>query len=275
MSRTGRILVAGVLGLLAALFGMLYLGSQRDQLLGSSEMIAVYIAADAIKPNTPLEPTMLAVRQIPRAFVQPGAITVAEAPDKQKVKGVTLVPIAENEQIVRTKLYEGAPPPLSAELSGKANMVAVGIDVQALPNAIHGLIKPGDRVDVLASFKFEKTKDEDFTEIRPLYQNVEVLAVNDRTASNIKVIGQEKAAADAGSDKQIKTVTLALPPPAAQQIILTQQLGSIWLLLRAPGDNTQHQYEIWNNERLLRSPFRLWRASGREEMFRSMLQQAR
>lgn len=271
MSRTGRIVLAVGLGFLAALFGMLYLGSQRDQLLGSSEMVSVYIAADDIKPNTPIEAKMLAVRRVPRAFVQPGAIISTELA-RDKVKGVTLVPIAENEQIVRTKLYEGAPPPLSTELTGRPNMVAVGISVEALPNAIHGLIRPGDRVDVLASFQFEKSKDEDFTEIRPLYQNVEVLAVNDRTAGNIKVIGQEKSSADSGSDKQIKTVTLALPPPAAQQIILTQQLGAIWLLLRAPGDTTQHQYEIWNNERLLRSPFRLWRAQGRDELMRNLVQ---
>ena len=271
MSKGGRIAVAVGFGLLAALFGMLYLGSQRDQLLGSSEMVRVYVAADDIKANTPLEGSMLTVRQIPRAFLQPGVITVTEAPEKEKVKGVTLVPIRENEQVVRTKLYEGAPPPLSADLKSKPNMVAVGINVEALPNVVHGLIKPGDRVDVLASFKFEKSKDEDFTEIRPLYQNVEVLAVNDRTASNVRVIGPEKASVDQPADKQIKTVTLALPPPAAQQIILTQQLGNIWLLLRAPGDNSQHQYEIWNNERLLRSPFRLWRAQSRDEMMREML----
>lgn len=271
MSKGGRITIAVVLGLLAALFGMLYLGSQRDQLLGSSEMVRVYIAADDIKPNTPLEPGMLTIRSVPKAYLQPQSITVTDTPDKAKVRGVTLVPIAEGEQIVRTKLYEGAPPPLSAELKTRQNMVAVGIDIAALPNAIHGLIKPGDRVDVLASFKFEKTKDEDFTEIRPLYQNIEVMAVNDRTAGNIKVIGTEKASADQPSDKQIKTVTLALPPPAAQQIILTQQLGQVWLLLRAPGDNTQHQYEIWNNERLLRSPFRLWKAATREDVLREMI----
>jgi pilus assembly protein CpaB len=259
MSRTGRIALALLLGFMAALFGMIYLGSQRDQLLGSSEMVGVYIAGDAIKPNTPIEPGMLATRQIPRAFVQPGAITVSEAPDKNKIKGVALVPIAENEQILRSKLYEGAPPPLSTELKSRPNMVAVGINIEQLPNALHGLVKPGDRVDVLASFKFEKTKDEDFTEVRPLYQNVEVLAVNERTPGNIKVIGQDKNA-DAQPEKVAKTVTLALPPAAAQQIILTQQLGTIWLLLRAPGDNTQYPYEIWNN------------ASGREEMIRNLVQ---
>lgn len=272
MSKGGRIAIAVGLGLLAALFGMLYLGSQRDQLLGSSEMVRVYVATDDIKPNTPLEPGMLAVRSVPRAFLQPSVITVSEMPEKEKIAGTTLVPIRENEQILRTKLYEGAPPPLSSDLANKPNTVAVGIDIEALPNAIHGLIKPGDRVDVLASFKFEKTKDEDFTEIRPLFQNVEVLAVNDRTAGNLRVIGPEKANPDQQSDKVIKTVTLAMTPPAAQQIILTQQLGSIWLLLRAPGDTGQHQYEIWNNERLLQSPFRLWKAQSREDMVRQMLQ---
>ncbi len=271
MSKGGRIAVAVGLGLLAALFGMLYLGSQRDQLLGSSEIVRVYVATQDIKPNTAIEGSMLALKSVPRAYLQPQSISVSEFPDKAKVKGVTLVPIKEGEQIVRTKLYEGAPPPLSAELKTRPNMVAVGVDIQALPNAIHGLIRPGDRVDVLASFKFEKSKDEDFTEIRPLYQNVEVLAVNDKTAGNVRVIAAEKTSLEQSSDKIIKTVTLALAPASAQQIILTQQLGNIWLLLRGPGDQAQHPYEIWNNERLLKSPNRLWRAPTREDMMREMM----
>jgi pilus assembly protein CpaB len=271
MSKGGRLTLALALGLLAALFGMIYLASKRDEILGSSEVVRVYVATDDIKPNTVLDAAMLTVRQVPKTYLQPQSILVSEFPDKGKVKGVTLVPIKRNEQIVRTKLYEGAPPPLSSELKNKPDMVAVGIDIQALPNAIHGLVKPGDHVDVLASFKFEKTKDEDFTEIRPLYQNVEVLAVNDKTAGNVRIANDQKSSNEASSDKMIKTVTLALPPPAAQQVILTQQLGNIWLLLRAPGDNTQHQYEIWNNERLLRSPFRLWHAQGREELLREIV----
>jgi Flp pilus assembly protein CpaB len=269
MSKGLRIFVAIAFGLLAALFGMLYLNSRSNQILGSAEVVRVYAAAQDIKPNTAIDKDMLTVIQVPKKYLQPQCILVSEFPDKAKVKGVTLVPIKEGEQIVRSKLYEGAPPPLSTDL--KPGMVAVGINVEALPNAVHGLLRAGDHVDVLASFKFEKSKDEDFTEIRPLYQNIEVLAVNEKTAGS-RVVSADKTKTDE-PDKIIRSVTLAMSPPAAQQVVLAQQLGNVWFLLRAPGDTAQHQYEIWNNERLLQSPYRLWHAQTREDLMRDMLKQ--
>jgi Flp pilus assembly protein CpaB len=266
MSKGLRIFVAIAFGLLAALFGMLYLNSRSNQILGSAEVVRVYAAAQDIKPNVALDKDMLTVIQVPKKYLQPQCILVSEFPDKAKVKGVTLVPIKEGEQIVRTKLWEGSTPPLSTEL--KAGMVAVGINVEALPNVVHGLLRAGDHVDVLASFKFEKSKDEDFTEIRPLYQNVEVLAVNDRTSGTRIDVTDKKGDEP---DKIVRSVTLAMTPTAAQQIVLAQQLGNLWLLLRAPGDAAQHQYEIWNNERLLQSPYRLWKAQTREDLMRDMI----
>src|SRR5687768_3152224 len=142
MSKGLKIFVALAFGLLAALFGMLYLNSRSNQILGSAEVVRVYAAAQDIKPNTALDKDMLTVIQVPKKYLQPQVILVSEFPDKAKVTGVTLVPVKEGEQIVRTKLYEGAPPPLSTEL--KPNMVAVGINVEALPNVIHGLLRSGD-----------------------------------------------------------------------------------------------------------------------------------
>jgi pilus assembly protein CpaB len=260
MSRGGRIAVAVALGLLAALFGMLYLSTQREQLLGTSDVVRVYVATKDIKPNTPLDESLLAKREVPKRFVQPQAITVNEVPDPSKVIGVALVPIKAGEQIVRTKLIEGAIPPLSAELRGRPLTVAVAVEMKGFPNSVHGLLKPGDHVDVLASFTFEKSKDEQFTEIRPLFQNLEVLAVNEVTASTTKAASAQRVGTDAPSDHIVRTVTLAAAPAIAQQLVLAQQLGNVWLLLRAPDDVGPHQYEIWNNERLLQSPYKLWKA---------------
>ena len=260
MSRGARILIAVALGGLAALFGMLYLSSERSALLGSSEMVRVYVAADDIPANVNIEKDMITVREIPKTFLQPQGIPVADVPDKAKLKGVTLVEIKEGEQIVRTKLFEGSPPSLSNELKTRQNLVAVGVKMDALPHSVHGLVKPGDRVDVLASFEFEKENGDTFTEIRPMFQNVEILSVNDRTTGNIKILGEEKANQQQAEQTTAKTVSLGLPPAAAQQVVLAQQLGSIWLLLRSPSDTSQHQYEIWNNERLLQSPYKLWKA---------------
>lgn len=269
MSKGGKVMIAVLLGIFAAIFGMLYLMNQREQILGGSQVVRVYVATDDIRTNTQLSKDLVTIRSVPKSFLQPGSITVSDVPDATKIAGVTIVPIKEGEQILRTKLYEGAPPPLSSEIRTK-NTVAVGIAMSALENSVHGLVRAGDRVDVLASFKFEKSQNEDFTEIRPLFQNIEVLAVNERSAGNQKPT-TEKAGADQQVDKVAKTVTLALEPVAAQQVILAQQLGNIWLLLRASGDTAPHQYEIWNNERLLRSQYRLWRSeSPQAQMMREM-----
>jgi Flp pilus assembly protein CpaB len=273
MSRSGRIILSVGLGLLAALFGMLYLSSQRDELLGGTQMIRVYVAATNIRPNIPLERSMFVVREVPRSYVQPQAITVTEVPDPENIQGVALVPIQAGEQVLRSKLFDGVVPPLSAELQQRRGMVGVGVSIADLPNALHGMLRAGDRVDVLASFEFERARDDRFTEVRPLYQNVEVLAVNERSAG----VDAAQPATGVGQTERVsaaelvRTVTLSLPPVAAQQIVLTQQLGSIWLLLRATGDTTEYQYETWNNERLLQSPHRLWRARGQEEMFAEMM----
>jgi len=271
MSKGAKIAIALGIGLLAALFGMLYLNAQRDALIGSSEVVQVYFAARDIAAHAPLEPDMLEKRPVPRNYLQPGSIPVTEVPDVAKVRGVTLVPIKIGEQIVRTKLYEGAPPPLSMDMKSRPGMVAVGIAMSSEPASVSGLVVPGDRVDVLASFEFEKGPSDRFTEVRPLYLNVEIMGVDRRTVSNQALVGAEQQKTEQAAAIRAETVTMALPPAAAQQIILAQQLGSIWLLVRGKGDATKHNYEIWNNERLLQSPYRLFKAADtRAELMRQL-----
>ncbi len=147
----------------------------------------------------------------------------------------------------------------------------MGVNISGLPNAINGLITPGDRVDVLASFQFKKNDGEKFTEVRPLLQNIEVLAVNKTTKTAWNTTIEDTSLPQPGED-QLKTVTLSLSPAQAQEVILAQQLGKVWFLLRATGDTTQYNYEAWNNDRLLQSPYRLWEAdqtSSLEELVRS------
>ena len=259
MSKGGKIGIALFLGLMAALFGGLYLSGQREAIIGGSEVVRVYVAAENIPANVALTPSMITTREVPRNFTQPGSVTAAELPDKTKLTGVTLVPIRETEQILRTKLFEGTTPALSTELKSRAGMVAVGVQMKSLQTSISGLVRPGDKVDVLASFEFEKTKDESYTEIRPLFQNVEVLGVDEVTPGAVKPHVPEKLG-DTEEGNQVKTITLALRPDGAQEIILAQQLGQIWLVLRAAGDNTQHDYAIWNNERLIGPAVKLWKA---------------
>lgn len=262
MSRGPKLAVAAVLGLLAALFGMVYLNTERSRLVGSAEQVEVYVAADDIPANMAVEGGKLTTRRIPRTFVQPQSITTAEVSDKNRITGFAIVPIREGEQILRTKLWEGKTPPLSADLVARRGLVAVSVRMNDAAQSVHGLLQPRDRVDVLAELDFVKPPKEKFKEIRPLFYNVEVLAVNRTTMSSVaQNLPMEKMAEEAL--QKVDTVTLALPPVAAQQLILAQELpsASIWLILRTPNSGA-YTYEAWNTDRLIQSQYRLWDAEG-------------
>jgi Flp pilus assembly protein CpaB len=137
------------------------------------------------------------------------------------------------------------------------------------PQALQGLVQARDHVDVLALLEFVKPDNKTkFKEVRPLFYNVEVLAVNRTTEStttqNLPISVKEEHPED------VQTVTLAVPPAVAQQLILAQQLPSakIWLVLRSPASGS-YAYEVWNTDRLIQSDARLWDA---EESTREMQQ---
>ncbi|HYH09654.1 MAG TPA: Flp pilus assembly protein CpaB [Thermoanaerobaculia bacterium] len=252
--------VAAVLGLLAALFGVIYLNEQRNRLVGSSEAMEVYVAADDIPANTAIEGGKLTTRRIPRTFVEPQSITTAEVSDKNRITGFAVVPIRQGEQILRSKIWHGKAPPLSTDLASRPGLVAVAVKMNGAQHSVHGLLQPRDRVDVLAELDFVKPPKEKFKEVRPLFYNVEVLAVNRTTMSSVtQNLPIEKVESQAL--ERVDTVTLALSPVAAQQLILAQELpsASIWLILRTPGSGA-YKYEAWNTDRLIQSQYRLWDA---------------
>lgn len=273
MSRGPKLAIAIALGLLAALFGMVYLNTERNRMLGTTEIVEVYVAASDIPANTPIDGAKLATRRIPRTFAQPQSITTAEVADSSKITGVTIVPIEEGEQVVRTKLWTGKTPPLAADLRARSGMVAVSVQMDEDPQSLHGLVQPRDRVDVLALLEFVKPNEEKFKEVRPLFYNVEVLAVDRTTASSVTQNLPVDKNALVPKEESLKTVTLALSPVAAQQLILAQELPSskIWLVLRSPSSG-DYRYETWNTDRLIQSEHRLWdKEESRAEMQKEMM----
>lgn len=261
MSRGPKLAIAIALGLLAALFGMVYLNTERDRVLGTTEIVEVYVAAGDIPANMPIDGAKLATRRIPSTFKQPQAITTAEVSDRAKITGVAIVPIQEGEQIVRTKLWTGKAPPLVDDLKRRPGMVAVTVKMNETFQALDGLVQPRDRVDILALLEFIKPDKSKFKEVRPLFYNVEILAVDRITASSVSQNLPQAKTEITQSPGEVKSVTLALPPVGAQQLVLAQQLPSsrIWLILRSPASG-DYRYETWNTDRLIQSEHRLWDA---------------
>jgi Flp pilus assembly protein CpaB len=108
-----------------------------------------------------------------------------------------------------------------------------------------GLIRPGDRVDVLAVLEVAiQIQDlglvEGSARAITLEQNVEVLAVEQALED---LAGSAALAAGSDADQpaaqpSATVVTLAVSPEVAQAIFLAEHTGVIRLAVRAPGEDT-------------------------------------
>ena len=273
MSKGARILIAIFLGLLAALFGMLYLAGQKRRIEGGATNVAVYVAAQSIPANVELTPDMLTTREIPQIYLQPSVITRSEVADPTLVEGVTLVPIQAGEQIIRTKLWEGTTPPLSEDIPAGVVAISVSQETNAPARNVHANLQPRDRVDILAAIQFIKPPKEKFLEVRPLFYDVEVIAVDTTTPQSIAREFSAEGLVESDEDKKLETVTVLLPPADAQQLILAQELGSVWFILRGEAEYEDYRYETWDQDRFLQSQYRLWDEDTMEQQLAEQLGQ--
>lgn len=234
MEKRKRIIIAALCGVLAVLIVMGYLHQRERKLLELASAVDVVVAAKDIDRHARLDETVLEIRRIPRKYVQPHAITGADL--SSALGQVAASPIIEGEQILTTKLLRfGRATGLALKLNPGMRAVSVQLDDVA---GIAGLIKPNDRVDILATFDFgNKTRSENYT--YTLFQNVSVLAINDNMgegySSLVRGKGDKKKN---GMDfvpkakRDTFVATLAMTPEDAQNLLLAQTIGDVALSLR-------------------------------------------
>jgi pilus assembly protein CpaB len=219
-----------LLGLALALGGgAAYLGNrilqQRMQEIDETakrnqETVAVVVAKKDLAPGDPIASENFAVRQVPREFVNADAVVpkTFAALERQRLavvmkRGDMLLPVHADGQGAIV---------FSATL--KTGRRALTFEVDTV-NAISGMLRPGDRIDLMYTAKDSGQQAQDIT--RTLLSNVIVLATDQSMARRDE---------QTGKDRSFGTVTLDLSPADAQRIIVAKQSGKLTALLRHPDD---------------------------------------
>jgi pilus assembly protein CpaB len=229
----------------AALFAIFLLYSwsqeQKQQMarkFGSTKRVV--IAKENIVEMATIDESKLDYIDQPVDFIQPGAISEPE----EAIGQVAGSPIMKGEQIVKTKLL--APGPytgLAMEVSpGKR---AIPIPVDDMRGVAH-LVRPGDRVDIVAALDSGKGNDAK-REVRTILQDVIVLAAGVNIANQLPVRieadanGKTAQRINLSGSVTFTTVTVEVRPDEAQQLvyILATSPGSLFLTLRHPNDRQQ------------------------------------
>jgi pilus assembly protein CpaB len=221
MSRQSMIAlgVAALLGLIAVLIANSYLnGTQERARMSGTTKVAV--AAVPMAYGTDITPDKIRFVDYPNSSLPPGAFTNAAMLTGKK--RVALLPISVNEPILAGKISaEGQGASIAALLPEGMRAASVRInDV----SGVAGFVQPNDSVDVLITRQIpgENQRNTQLTDV--LIQNVRVIAI-DQQARN----------AD-GSPKVAKTATLEVNPLDAQKLALAQEVGTLSLVLRKPGE---------------------------------------
>ncbi len=194
-----------------------------DELYRKGQLVDVVVAKDDIAKETTISSDMVKLSRVPSKTLQPGDLTsldsvigkfaITDILKDQHLNSDSVKPL-----IGFRYLSEGVP----------AGFRAITISVDKL-SAVEGLVRPGDKVDIIGTFSFPSERGQNPPIVVTLFQGVKVLATN-KNLSPYRAEGK----AD--------TVTLALKPEDIKMLTYSLELGKIRLVLRSPTD-TSEEYE--------------------------------
>jgi len=211
------ILLAVVFGAAAAYGVYQYLNNVKDAYVEQGNFVQVAVALQYIPAKTPISPQMFAMKEIPAHYVNNDA-----AVDPKEVSGkLSKTPLYQDEQILRSKVAGSGDPPEELAFIVPTGQRAVTVAVNEV-SGIAGMIRPGDRIDVLVTFEEEVEKEKKMTSL--ILQKIRVLAT-DRSMS--ATVGQ------GGQEGIYQTITLAVTPQQAQSLVLATEHGNTRMMLRS------------------------------------------
>jgi pilus assembly protein CpaB len=148
-----------------------YVAVKRNEMTSEfGEEVTVVIATKDILEYGTIREDMLTETTVFKKFRQPQTVTsVSDIVGKS-----TYVPIYKGEQVTLTKLVtQDGKPVLSRQVAKTTRAVTLPVSVR---NAVAKLIRPGNRVDILAAVNYDSAENTMVFEVKTLIQNALVLA---------------------------------------------------------------------------------------------------
>lgn len=216
------ILIAVVLALFTSFLVYVYIKKATTK-PDVVEYISVYVAAKTLPPKYKITDADIKQVKVTREYLNSKAVL-----NKADIVGKKLKDsIIEGEQILRDRLAEEGKVTLAYKIPEGKRAVSINVNEQL---NVSNLVRPGDIVDVIASFDKEEVEDATIKTVYPritktIVQRVEILA-----------IGQEQTILDEKIKEPPQTITLAVTPQDAEKIVYASEYAVLRLALRPVDD---------------------------------------
>jgi pilus assembly protein CpaB len=221
------LLVAGILGLLAALLAYKTIQRKEENLTRGWELTPVVVANQDITEGTVLDAGMVAEFSVPKKFAMPSVVRPNQA--EKVISQKLLVPVQKGDLILWSHFRsEGAFEHLSKIVTRRMRAVSLGVSGA---EGVSGWVRPNDFVDVLGTFQDPKN---DQMVCVTLLQKVIVVATDNVTGNtNLGLMDH--------AEKTYQNVTFMMLPEEAEVAVLAAQLGKLHITLRHPEDISEQE----------------------------------
>jgi pilus assembly protein CpaB len=187
------------------------------------EYINVYVAARSMPPKYKITESDIKQVKVSREYLNSKAVL-----NKADIVGRRLnESVIEGEQILKDRLVDNGKTNLAYRVPEGKRAVSININDQI---NVSNLVRPGDFVDIIASFDKEEVEEASGKVIYPritktVIQNIEILA-----------IGQDQTITEEKIKEPPKTVTLAVTPQEAEKLVYASEYAVLRLALRPVED---------------------------------------
>lgn len=241
-----------VVAFVAAMIYWLALSSKETALNKAYETANVIVARTDLPARTVVTDDLVEAIPVPRRFMQQDAFEVRTPSDIKMVSNlVTVVRIPRGNQLSQSTLVSLSP---EAGLSVKVPPGERGT-VLSVESGLIGLIKPGDRIDIMVTFEAVMLDGRKEKVTATILQNILVLGVGGD-------LGQAMSAKDSEAKKKAQksvqsfgdksALSLSMSPVEAQFLALSEKQGDISVIVRGMGDMEKHPMELASFRKLFR-----------------------
>ena len=235
---------------LAMLFMNIYVGNIEEEAKKKfgTEVLVLKAKRD-IKEQETITETSMELVAMPKNYLEPSAVSFDKKEEdkdtdkrrKELTGSVALVPIKKGEQITYNKITEPSiRTGLASQIAPGKRAVAIPIDAKT---GVSKLIKPGDRVDLIAVLDLGGVKENKIS--KTFLQDVVILSTGKNVTNHVARIvevdpfgGKEKVR-PLTEDTNFTTVTLEVDPIQAQllSLVMSNSDNAISLALRNNDDS--------------------------------------
>ena len=192
---------------------------ERAPIGAVGQTVEVFVARSDIDSNSKLTAETVRLEKWPVGKVPESAITKLEELEGR----FTAHRMYGGELILKKKLLDSS--------TGDAQRIPKGFRVATVKvqvaEAGGGLVRPGDRVDIIAFLRRNGEIPQTMT--KTILRNVRVFAVNAET---------ERRLDDGGKTVRVKTLSLLVKTAQVESLTLAAELGRLRMSLRRPDDDT-------------------------------------